>query len=226
MDLTPAWTPPPVIADPGRATRARIDRLSAELGSGRRADLGRALRSDFSALARAAHDFGTAEARRVALSNAADWTGRMQLAAGFVADRSADLFTRAISTLGQAAPTAIGPLATEAEGSLRDMMAALNGQQGGRALFGNGDPDGAPLGTPDELLAALRPIAAGALDPDALLLAFDDFFAPGGTFETDHLADFPVDAVAFPTGQGRAIPIAVDLDDPALRFFDSIRPVY
>ena len=74
--FTPLIAPRDLSAD----TRARLDVLTEELASGRFADIGRALSSDFSIFSRISHALRTQDARQGALSRAGTWLDSVQTA--------------------------------------------------------------------------------------------------------------------------------------------------
>ena len=216
MDPTSFLAPGTSRPEAAKAIRDRIERLTAELAEGRLSDPGRALRSDFSRIALDEHGLVTLGARAATLASAETWTDRVASTVGWIADRHGALMTEATAAFGGENPAAQSAVAAQAEGLFRDMVSSLNASIGGRALFANGAGD-PPMGGGEGILAALRPIAAAAADPNTLVQDFDDFFAPGGSFETVHLSAFDVAPVRFGTGGDEAVAIRVDLDDPALR---------
>lgn len=205
--------------DHSAATRARLDVLTDELASGRRADLGRAVASDFSAVSRVAHDLRTHDAKAAALSGAGTWLEVAQgslATVGSAGDRVSDQFVAALTPAGFAS---LDNLAAVARGALVDMTAALGVTLGGRPLFANGDPGaGAPLDL-DILLAETAALAASATDLGDLLAAFDAYFAPspGQGVEANAIRPYAADPAAFPLGEGTSIVAPVSLADPGIR---------
>lgn len=198
-------------------TRQRIDTLTQEISTGRRADLGRAVDSDFSAVSRIAHDLRLYDATRGALSHATTILGATQAALSAVSDVSEDLAAQTGAGLDSNAPGSITTLAEAGMGALTDIASALSQSRGGRAVFANGAAlDGPPIRL-DILRAETSALAAGARDATELMAAFDAYFAPGGGVETAALAPFPSAAMAFPTGDGTSIGLPTSLSDPGLR---------
>ncbi|MFO6465872.1 flagellin [Jannaschia sp. KMU-145] len=203
--------------DVGATIRERIETLSREMASGQVADRGRAVRSDFSELSRLRHDLGTSLARHTSLARAERWSDGLLSALAANAGEQAALMEQLAVLAGEDSGSGTAAIALAAEDALAAMMARLGGTQDGRAIFANGDAGGPVLPMPDALLADLRVLAATETDPAVLLQTLDDYFGPGGTFETSVMRDFATETVRFPTGQGQSVAIPVDLDDPAIR---------
>jgi flagellar hook-associated protein 3 FlgL len=212
-----SFLPAAVTFDRAQAARARIDRLASELASGQVADRGRAVGSDFSSLSRLTHDLGTAEARRVGLARAADWTGQVQAGLGQVGRIVERLGGGLLSSGAGHGAADAGLLAAMGRDALADMLTVLGGRQDGRALFGNGATGASLLPGADDLIGAVRALVVAAPDMESALGDIDAFFASGGDFETTHMAAFDAAPVRFASGQGQSVAVAIDLDDPALR---------
>lgn len=198
-------------------TRARLDVLTEELASGRRADIGRALSSDFSTFSRVSHDLRTHDARQGALARAGTWLDVAQTAMSSiqtVGNRVTEGLTAALAPGGSGQ---VETLSMIAAGALTDIVAALGQTQGGRAVFGNGDPSGRPPVDIDALVLETRMLAAAASDMDGMLQAFDDYFAPGGGIEANALSAYPTDRTLFPLGGGKSLRIPIAAGDPSVR---------
>lgn len=203
--------------DHGADTRARLETLTQELSSGRHADIGRALSSDFSAVSQASHALRTHETRMAALSTAETWLRSSQ--------GSLDAVRAAGARIGLEVPVAIGAggapgldaLAVTARGALQDMVSSLEVRIGGRAVFGNGDASGGPLIDLDALIAETGALAAGAGSMDEIYQAFDAYFGPGGGIEANVLKPVPAASAKFPLGDGASVEMPVSLADPGIR---------
>lgn len=203
--------------DHGAETRARLETLTQELASGRQADTGRALSSDFSAVSQAVHALRTHDARAAALSTAGTWLQGAQTSLDAVRAAGARIGEELTAALGPSGAPRIDALAATARGALSDMASALEIRLGGRAIFGNGDASPGPLIDLDRLMSETAALAAGATDLDGLLLAFDTYFAAGGGIETTALKGLPAPPTRFPVGGGSSVEVPVSLSDPAIR---------
>ncbi len=203
--------------DQSGASRARIETLTQEMGTGRVADAGRALSSDFSALSQISHALRTTEARAASLNNAAIWLDVMQGSMERIEQAGAQIGEKLVSTLTASGYLSVDNLAVTAEGAMEDIASALGRTHDGRGLFTNGDPAGPAPVDIDALSADTKALAAGATDIASLLAAFDGYFADGGAFETNALRAFPADPVQFPIGGGESIGVPVSAGDRSVR---------
>lgn len=200
-------------------TRTRLDVLTAELSSGRKSDLGRAVASDFSRVSRIAHHLRTYDARNAALSGGAVWLEVAQTSMGKVQAAGDVLAAMIPAALTPSGTTSIANLAVAARSALADMGAALNVSLAGRPIFANGDPGaGKPLDI-DRLMAETGALAAAAGDLPSLLQAFDDYFAPTPStgIEANAIRPYTAEAVSIPIGDGGSFDIPVSLADQGIR---------
>ena len=219
--MTPYGPSVPFLAPKDRSveTRAQIDVLTDELASGRRADLGRAVASDFSAVSRLAHDLRTHQALGSALTRAGTWLEIAQQSLGSVAATGDAMRDQLTATFSATGPASIGGLAPIARNALTDMATVLSASFGGRPIFANGDPSAAPPLDVDVILSETAALAAGAVDLDAYLAAFDAYFDPpaGGGIEANAIRAYAADDVRFPLGGGSSISVPVSLADRGVR---------
>ena len=202
----------------GARLRDDLQRLTAELSSGQRADLGRATGGDFTPLA----DLG----RSLRLT---ETFARTIADAGLAASARQSALGRVEAELDGMAPRLLG-LATG--GSLQDMtlavadagdrldqvVTALKTRLAGAALFAGNAPDRPALAPAGDMLAQLRPIAAAAPTAQALVDAVEDWFlAPGGGFETDAWSGGPEGPAPAILGDGVAVQTGITAREPALR---------
>ena len=216
-DLSPAQ---PFLGpnDITRPTRARVERLSQEMASGRTGDPGQALRGDFSDVSRLSHALQRADADAVSLRQAERWTGAMQATLGRIDDAVAALAGDLDAGLGVSTRFA----ADQARQALVDVAALLNSPVGERSLFGNGGRT-APLPDVGAVLADVAALAASSIDLDDYAAQVDAYFAPGGPFEGTRLAAMPADPVSFPAGDGGTIELDVSARTRAV--VDLLAPV-
>lgn len=198
-------------------TRARLDRLTEELATGRQFDTGRALSSDFSSFSRVAHDLRTLQTREDALSRATIWMDVAQTSLGAIDDIGTRLSEALTSGLNAPGTNSILNLGAVGDGALADIVNTMARTDAGRAIFGNGDATGSPPFDLAVLQAETTALAQSATDVDSLLRAFDDYFAPGGAVETGALTAYPADSVRFPLGSGESLSVSVAAGDEALR---------
>lgn len=198
-------------------TRARLDRLTEELATGRAFDTGRALQSDFSSFSRISHDLRTFQAREDALSRASIWMDVAQTSLGAIDAIGSRVGEALTSGLTADDPRSIANLGVIGDGALQDIVTSLSRTDGGRAIFGNGDASGTPPYDLDILRAETRALAQAATDVGSLLQAFDDYFASGGAVEANALASLPADPTRFPIGGGESLSVPISAGDQAIR---------
>ena len=200
------------------ALRQKLDRLTSELSTGQVADLTRHLGRDTGRL----NDLD----RRIALSQARVQTTRSAGQTLAVMQNTLARVDEARSTLASefaAVPlsgtgeTAVAAVAAGLAG-FTDLAQALNVQFGGRSLFAGQSPGGPALAPPDQMLAELRIVAAGAVTATDLATAIDDWFdAPGGGFETTGYVGDQTGYVRHQTDEAEFVTVGIRADDPALR---------
>ncbi len=203
--------------DFGAETRARLETLQAEMASGRTADAGRALASDFSAISRITHGLRVYEAKSASLSQAETWTGAAQNALERMSEASSRIGDKLAVGLSKPDELQIGSLANIADGVLSDIASALDLNVAGRSVFANGASNLGNVLDTDRLRADIATLAGAATDVPDLLQSFDNYFSAGGGFETDVLSAYPAGSVVFPLGEGDAVDVPISADDEGVR---------
>lgn len=196
------------------ATKTDLDRLTAEVATGKTADSGAHLRGDFTAL------------------SAIDSTlARLQAYASVNADLSlrAEAQQRALAHLDEAATTSGAALVTAAYGAIQGTMAAggqarqaldvalsaLNQRLGDRALFAGAESGGPAILGAAEMMDAVQSTLAGATDAPAVISAVEAWFASPDGFAATYLgADAPPPLSIAP---GETAGLNITAKDPALR---------
>lgn len=201
--------------DHSLATRARIDRLSAELATERHADLGTALRSDFSRVSVAAHDLRTYQARSANLSQATLWGGTLQVALDGVASDVDRVFAAIPASLtGASDPDLVG-LGEIGSSAFTDIMGRLDARIGERGLFSNGLADDIPWPSGETVLADLSTAAATATNLTALTATIDDYFSPTGPYGAA-IATLPAQSATFAFGDGQSAQFQISARSPEI----------
>jgi len=199
-----------------------VARLSAELASGRKADVAAATGGDLAALAAVERAIGRAAAFATAAEEAAAFAGAAQAALGTVADTLADLGPRLLGFASTSAPAQIAATARDGRMRLDAMVAALNVQAAGRHVFAGTETGTAPLADPAALVAALTAATAGQTTVAGVVAAVDAWFdapAGGGGFADAAYLGGTTPLAPFRLGErsGDEAAVAVTAADPALR---------
>ena len=108
-----------------------------------------------------------------------------QATLGSLNAQSNQIATEALAAFGREDDAFIRNSTQSARDAVIGVFASLNASLGGRALFGGDVTDGAPLAAPEQLLAEVEAIMAGAVDAADAEAQLDTYFNdPAGGFET------------------------------------------
>jgi flagellar hook-associated protein 3 FlgL len=195
--------------------RARMDELVQEVGSGRKADLARELRGDFTSVASFEADLKALAAYEISARELATRAETTQLALGAVQTATKE-FAGELLTV-QEGNLGVLVRADEARARFEQVVSTLNGTEPGRRLFAGVATDGPALAPAEDMLAALEAIVAAAPDIAAAEADLRAWFAPGGGFDTlgylGAVQPIPPQTV----GPGETIELSVTAEDEGLR---------
>lgn len=171
-----------------RIDQARIQsdmlRLSNELATGRKSDLGAAIFGDFGPLVGLDADLRRLDAYDTTVTEAILLTGAAQTALEVVQTNTVDLAAGLLLVQDAVNPRTIDNIGAEARQSFDSVVAALNQTVGDKSIFAGAAIDRPPLASPDVILAALSALIAPETTAAGVQAALDAWFAPGGDFET------------------------------------------
>jgi flagellar hook-associated protein 3 FlgL len=200
--------------DPSVGIRVRVDRLSQELSTERHADLGAALKADFSRLSEATHALQTFDARKAVLQGGKTWGALLQASLGAMSDGLERIGDAIPALLSNPTPNGAQVMTKIAEGVLNDMLSNLQGRSGGRSLFGNGDPNALPLPDAGTMLQDIR--LATTPGPGGLQAAVDAYFSDTGPLVAT-LATIETSPTTFTYEAGESVSFRVSVRDPSIR---------
>jgi flagellar hook-associated protein 3 FlgL len=207
-----------VLRKQGAELTRQMDRLTAEVSTGRAADIPKAVSGNLLPLADIERALSMAGVQRDTTRIAALDAGIMQTALSRVGDGADTLANSALMTTSGQGAADLGGLAQQAQGTLSDMVGSLNSTSAGRALFGGDASDRAPLAGADILRDALRAELAAAPDAASVKAALDTFFdSPGGGFATSIYRGGTAETSPYALGAGEAVTLRIRGDDAALR---------
>lgn len=202
----------------GTRLRHDLQRLTTELSTGQRADLGRATGGDFTPLADLERSLRLTETFARTIAEAGLAASARQAALGRI---EAEVEGTAPNLLGLATGGSLQDITlavADAGDRLDQVVTALNTRLAGAALFAGNAPDRPALAPAEEMLAQVRPLAAAAATAGDMIAAVEAWFlAPGGGFETAAWsggAEAPAPAIL---GDGIAVQTGITARDPALR---------
>ena len=123
-----------------------VRRLSTEVTTGAKADRGRAVSGDFTALAAFDRVLAVAEAERAARSEAKVLTGTLQTMLGTAQDAGSRIAVGLMAATTATGTGQVDALAADARQKFRTAVAALNTQVGGRYVLSGAATDAKPVG--------------------------------------------------------------------------------
>lgn len=200
--------------------KAALQRLTQEMGSGRKADLAAAVSGDFRALAGIEHSLSTLASYRTAAAEAGLVAETLQTSLESVQTLAGDLapVLAAAGTTGN--PTQVATAAFDARQKLYTAVSALNVRVGDRYLLSGAATDRKPILGGQDLLAALNGAIAGQTTASGIAAAVTAWFdAPaggGGYADTIYGGSAtPLSPIAI--GEGESAVIGLTADDDTLR---------
>lgn len=201
--------------------KADLQRLTAELSTGRLPDLRAATGGDLRPLAALDRSVALLTALGTAGAEAALFAEVAQAALGRIADGAGTLSGAALLARTSAVPSQIDAVGREAAQQFEAAVARLNVQAAGRSVFAGLATDGPALRPGAEILDALALATAGAATVADVEAALDIWFDPGGDFETTAYIGSPDPLRPIRVSEGELVDFPVTALDPALR--DTLR---
>ncbi len=200
--------------------KEHLTRLSSEVISGVRQDVGAAVSGDFAALSGIERGLRTLEAYKLSTGEAALFTGTLQTALGQVAEMGAGLGVPLLAAATTANPVQVDTLAYTARQKLGAMVGALNLRVADRYALSGAATDTPPLAGAGTILSALQGAVAGASTVSDIADAVADWFdapAGGGGFLDVAYQGAAAGLSPFLLGEGDSAELALTAADPRLR---------
>lgn len=204
-----------ILARQGADLRGQVQRAAQEVASGKHADIGQALRGDYSPLLAVDASLSRLAAYKSTATDAAFQTAAQQSAIRGLSQLASGISTQLMGARDVSTPAQISTLAADARGRLGSAIGLLNTQASGRAVFAGQATDTVPLGTADDMLAALETAAVGATTAGQVASAVATWFADPlgyGTFYQGGAA-----LTAAPVAPGEAADLSTTAMDPVIR---------
>jgi len=165
-----------ILARQGAELRGQVQRASQEVATGRHSDIGAALHGDFSPLLAIDASLARLSAYKSNTSDAAFQTAAQQGAISGLSSLASGISTTLMGARNST-PVQISTLAADAKGRLASAVGLLNTQAAGRAVFSGVATDTVPLGSVEDMLAALQTAATGATTAGQVTAAVATWFA-------------------------------------------------
>ncbi|MHA7871385.1 MAG: hypothetical protein ACX939_03445 [Hyphococcus sp.] len=166
--------------------KSRVDTSRTESVTGRVEDVTKELDGDVGGahiLKKAVEDAQLFQQNLAVAKSRAEIT---QTTMGNIGSDSSRIATDLLAAVGRGADATIDVIADDARASLTVSFAALNTVLAGRALFGGDATQSPPLAPPEQLLADIEAIVAGAIDAADAQAQIDFYFNdPAGGFATN-----------------------------------------
>lgn len=164
--------------------KASLQRLTAELSSGRTTDLRGATKGDLRPLAALDRSVSLLTTFRSANAEAALFTEVAQSALASVESSAGTLSATALLARTSAVPAQLDALGRDGTQAFEAAISRLNTQAAGRTVFAGLATDGPALRAAADILAALQTATATATTAADVRTTLDAWFAPGGGFDT------------------------------------------
>jgi flagellar hook-associated protein 3 FlgL len=197
--------------------KADLQRLTAELSSGRTTDLRGATKGDLRPLAALDRSVTLLTAFRTANAEAALLTEVAQSALASVESFAGTLSATALLARTSAVPAQLDALGREGAQAFEAAVSRFNTQAAGRTVFAGVATDGPALRSAEDILAALEAVAATATTAADVRIALDAWFASGGGFDTFAYAGSADPLRAFGVSPSESVDMPVTAAAPEVR---------
>jgi flagellar hook-associated protein 3 FlgL len=204
-----------ILARQGAELRATVSRTAQEVTTGRHTDLPKALRGDVSPLLAIDASLTRLQAFRTTTEDAALHTAAQQVAVGALSGLAKGITTTLLGAPDFQTQAQVNAIATDMRGRLESAVGLLNTQAAGRAIFSGVSTDRIPLGTADDLLAALETAATGATTAGTVVAAVEGWFADPLGYTAFYQGGAPLSGVLIAAGETADLPTTAM--DPAIR---------
>ena len=166
--------------------KAQADTTRTEAVTGRYEDITKHLKGDVGSAHLLKKAVDDVKAYQQSLSLAEGRAQATQFALGSLTEESSRIATNGLSAFSRGDESMLRTIASDSRAAISSVFAALNTSFGGRTLFGGDATNSPPLATPDQLIADVEAIIAGATDVADAEAQLDTYFNdPAGGFETN-----------------------------------------
>lgn len=195
-----------------------LSRLAQEMSSGRKSDISRTVRGDFTILSTVERGLRMAEIYTNSLAEAEIATGAQQDSLQLLHDKLADLAPTILSATASGQVSRLAGGAADTEAILAQAISAINTKVAGRSLFSGDLTDRSALVSAEEMMAALTAVVADAADGGEVIARVEAWFmSAGGGYETSAYSGGTGMPPQFVTGEGEVLRADLNALDPAIR---------
>jgi flagellar hook-associated protein 3 FlgL len=204
-----------ILARQGADLRGQVQRASQEVATGRHGDIGQAVRGDLSPLLAIDASLSRLQAYASTVTDVTLTIEAQQTAISGLSQLAAGITTTLLAARDYPTPVQVNTMAADARGRLSSVVGLLNTQAAGRAVFSGTATDTPPLGSVDDMLAALEAAALGATTADQVAAAVTTWFADPLGFGSFYQGGGPL--APAPIAPGEMADPATTALDPAIR---------
>jgi flagellar hook-associated protein 3 FlgL len=198
-------------------TRTQINTLSAELTTGLKADVPKAVGHDFSLLSGLERGISMSQTYVRATNEARVVTETMQNSLGLAQDSVEGLASSLLSVSNSGLPTNVTTAVQDGRNALDAIVGAMNTSVAGRFLFSGQATDTRPVMDADQILNAVRPLAQAATTPQDMIAAVDAWFADGADFTTTAYNGTAAPSAGFLVGERDTLSLEITADRREVR---------
>ena len=161
--------------------KTTMSRLTQELASGVQQDIGAAVKGDFTALASIDRSLRRLESFGQSASEAEIFMNSQQDTLELIQDHASQIGATMISSASTTQASMIDSVTGDAAQRFESIVSALNVSAAGRYVFSGNATDTAPLGSADDIIAALSTAISGLTSATDIAAQVEDWFdAPAG----------------------------------------------
>lgn len=165
--------------------RQELTRLSTEMSTGRKSDLGANTTGGYGAVAGLEHSLKLLSAHAQATNEAQLMAGTTQVALTTIHTQAQELSNGLIAARSSNNTTLLQTTALDAEQKFGSIISKLNADAGGRSLFAGSATDQPALANAQTIITELMTAISSEVTAAGISTAIDDWFnTPGGGFET------------------------------------------
>lgn len=204
-----------ILARQGADLRGQVQRASQEVATGKHADIGQALRGDYSPLLAIDASLSRLAAYKSTTADAAFHAAAQQSAISGLSQLASGISTQLLAARDVSTPAQINTLAADARGRLGSAIGLLNTTASGRAVFAGQATGTIPLGAADDMLAVLETVAFGATTAGQVAAAVTTWFNDPLGYGAFYRGGAALTGV--PVAPGEEAELSTTAMDPAVR---------
>ncbi|RWR30247.1 hypothetical protein D2T31_07440 [Sinirhodobacter populi] len=166
-----------------------LSRLSDELTTGVKSDIGKAVQGNFTTLSALEASRARLSSYKLAANQTEVFVTSAQSALENIQNQASQIGKSLISAASSPAAASADVALSAAAEAFNSVLSALNTRTNGRYVFAGEDSQTKPFASSQEILTALAGTVEGMTDPDQIIAAIDAWFdVPASTGETDEFA--------------------------------------